>query len=324
MFKFFQKNKQAMTLAELLLVFVIMGIIATMTLVTLKPNEKSLKYIYYRMYNSIQTAFYNTSINMPEYIRNNPDMDMAFPTKAELFCKLLLEYINTEAGTNASCSNEKTVNVDNPDFSDDNVQFVASNGAKVWIGHSANKNKGEFSEYKGTDSTNTEFSLRYYWVFVDLNGKMAPNSPEPKGKNMADIVAFIVTEDYTVIPIGKPEVDPRYFIARVVYAAESSGTDDSDLVTSTGMSYLAAKRHAWGEAGKNFYVSANEPMTINFYDGENITNRSPFWLDYTSSEFDTTMAITVDDECGYVPPDSTTGTLEVEPDACYITIKDYY
>ena len=330
MLKFVNKFKFGMTLGELLVVFVIMGIIAGMTMVTVKPNEKSLKYIYYRIYNSIGTAFYNSSINISEELREDPAMDKSFPTTAELFCKLLLEYINTKEGTNASCSNTKTVNVDNPDFSDDNVQFIASNGVKVWIGHSANRAKGEFSIYNGKDSSNTDFSLRYYWVFADLNGQMGPNTPSAKGNKMADIVAFIVTEDYEVIPIGRPEVDSRYFVARVVYAS-TSGTEESDLNTSTTMSLLEAKRHAWGEPGKKFYVSANEPMSINFYDGQNITNKSPFWLDYNSTEFSTVMAQTVSKQCGYehtgddTDPDAPPTTVyDVEPDACYITIQDFY
>lgn len=332
-----------MTLGELLIVFIIMGIIATMTMVTVKPNEKSLKHVYYRIYNSIGTAFYNSSINMSEDLRDDPNMDKSFPTKAELFCKLLLEYINTQAGTNATCSNN-TVNVDNPDFSDDKVQFIASNGVKIWIGHSANKAPGEFSVYNGRDNTNTEFTLRYYWVFADLNGQMGPNSPTPRGGGMADIVPFIVTEDYEVVPMGRPEVDVRYFVARVVYSS-TSGTDDSDMDTSTTMSLLAAKRHAWGEADKKFYVSSNEPMSMNFYDGENITAASPFWIDYNSSEFSSIMAQTVNEQCGKevieTPGDGgtegdggedgedgttepTTPRYEVEPDACYITIQDFY
>ncbi len=330
MLKIFNKSKLAMTLGELLVVFVIMGIIATMTMVTVKPNEKSLKYVYYRIYNTLGTAFYNTSINIDDELKNDPAMDKTFPTTAELFCKVLLEYINTKDGTDVACSNDKAVDVDNPDFSDDNVQFIASNGVKFWIGHSrGDDNKGKFSTFGATDATGSAFTLRYYWVFADLNGDMGPNSPTPKGNGMADIVAFIVTEDFDVIPIGIPETDTRYFSARVVYSS-TTGTDESDFATSRPMSYLEAKRHAWGEPDKQFYVSSNEPMSMNFYDGTNITEASPFWLDYNSADLNEIMAQTVDAECGYNPtpvnPDEPDGAkiYQVEPDSCYISIKDFY
>ena len=333
MLKFIKNSKFGMTLGELLVVFVIMGIIATMTMVTVKPNEKSLKYVYYRMYNAIGTAFYNTSINMDDDLReemtNAGAIDKSFPTTAEYFCKMLLEYINTKEGTAVTCSDANTVDVDDPEFTNDNTQFIASNGVKVWIGHSKDAAPGSFSTYTGIDDTNTEFSLRYYWVFVDLNGDMGPNSPTPRGSGMADIVAFIVTEDYDVIPIGRPEVDTRYFVSTVEYSA-TTGLDNEDVNSSTTMSYLEAKRHAWGEPNKKFYVSANEPMTMNFYDGTNITAASPFWLDYNAAEFNDIMAQTVDPECGFNPQpidpeDPASGQVyEVEPDVCYINIKDYY
>ena len=158
---------------------------------------------------------------------------------------------------------------------------------------------------------------------------MGPNSPTARGNGMADIVAFIVTEDYDVIPIGRPEVDTRYFVTTVEYSA-TTGLDNEDVNSSMTMSYLEAKRHAWGEPNKQFYVSANEPMSMNYYDGVNITAASPFWLDYNNSEFNNIMAKTVDPECGFNPtpvnPEEPDGAqiYEVEPDVCYINIKDYY
>lgn len=322
-------NKRGMTLGELLVVFVIMGIIAGMTMVTVKPNEKSLKYVYYRIYNSIGTAFYNSSINMAQELREDPAMDKQFPTTAELFCKLLLEYMNSK-NDNTTCSNDKTVDVDNPVFSEENVQFIASNGVKIWIGHSKGaENKGNFSTLTATDNTNTEFSVRYFFVFADLNGGMGPNSPVSRGKGMADIVGFIVTEDYDVVPIGIPEVDPRYFTARVAYSI-NAGLDAEDVTTSMPMPYLQAKRHAWGMPSKAFYVSSNEPMSMNFYDGVNITNASPFWLDYNDEKYNEVMAETVNQNCGHnphqiAPDDEDSPTIyDVEADACYITIKDFY
>ncbi len=330
MFNFFEKikRKSAITLGELLVVFVIMGVIAGMTMVTVKPNEKSLKYMYYRIYNTLGTAFYNSSINIDPALRNHPAMDRQFPRTAELFCKLLLEYMNSKE-PNTTCSNDKTIDIDNPEFTNENVQFITSNGTKIWIGHSAGAAKGGFSTLTATDNTNSEFTLRYYFVFADLNGEMGPNSHLSNGRGMADIVAFVVTEDYDVVPLGIPEVDTRYFTARVAYSVVA-GLDAEDVTTSMPMPYLAAKRHAWGMPNKGFYVSANEPMSMNFYDGVNITQASPFWLDYNDAQYDSIMSATVNQNCGFnehpIDPsveDSPT-VYDVEPDACYITVKDYY
>jgi len=331
MFKIFDKfksNKLAMTLGELLIVFVIMGIIAGMTMVTVKPNEKSLKYVYYRIYNVLGTAFYNTSINISEELREDEDMDKQFPTTAELFCRMLLEYINTKEGA-ATCSNDKTINVDAPEFTDENVQFIASNGVKIWIGHSQGAEKGTFSTLTTLDNTNTTISVRYYFVFADLNGSSGPNSPIPRNSGMADIVGFIVTEDYDVVPIGVPEVDSRYLTARVAYSI-NAGLDAEDVAMSMPMPYLQAKRHAWGMPNKAFFITANEPMSMNFYDGVNITAASPFWIDYDSDQLNEVMSETVEPNCGHnqhhIDPNDEESAMiyDVEADACYLTIKDYY
>ena len=46
----FIKKEKAFTLAELMMVFVVIGIIASIAVVTIKPFEKSVKYLYYRMF----------------------------------------------------------------------------------------------------------------------------------------------------------------------------------------------------------------------------------------------------------------------------------
>lgn len=326
--KFLGNIHKGMTLAELLIVFVIMGIIATMTMVSIKPSEKSFKYVYNRVYNAIGTAFYNSAINISDDLKNDPDMKNGFPESAELFCKVLLEYINTKEGTDHTCSNN-TVNINNPVFSNDKVQFVASNSVKFWIGHT--DVAGKYSTYSGIDSTNSNYTIKYHIVFADLNGELGPNSAIPHGNGMADIVGFIVTEDFEVVPIGVPETDPRYVVARVVYSTIETGSGtSSEQDMSPTMSVLEAKRRAWGTPGR-MYISSNEPLSMNFYDGGKIYSTSPFWIDYNSPKYSAIMNKNADNPCRKTqpPPDPSDPeppppTIEVEPDACYVTIQDFY
>ena len=76
------RDRIAFTLAELMMVFVVIGIIASIAVVTIKPFEKSVKWLYYRMYNTINTAIYNSMFTKSEFPSNSVD-----------FCNALLEYI---------------------------------------------------------------------------------------------------------------------------------------------------------------------------------------------------------------------------------------
>ena len=121
-FRYSNVKKKAMTLAELLIVFTIMGVIAAMALHVARPLDKGLKYSYARIYHSLQTAIYNARTELPAYLAprttgcSNGEtlcsavgMDGDWPTTSENFCKMLVEYINfkpcsvKDYGNGAAC-----------------------------------------------------------------------------------------------------------------------------------------------------------------------------------------------------------------------------
>lgn len=56
MVKFFQK---AFSLAEMLIVLVIISIVVVFTLTLIKPDDSALRIQYYKAYNTVATAAYN-------------------------------------------------------------------------------------------------------------------------------------------------------------------------------------------------------------------------------------------------------------------------
>lgn len=332
MLKYIKNKKSAMTLAEVLVIFIIMGVIATLILVTAKPSDKSLKYVYYRMYHSLDIALYNSSINMDEELRkdiydtNNDYInegntfvgsDKYFPSKPSQLCKLLLEYINTKGGNNCSSADESVVDINNPDFSIE-PHFIASNGSKVWMGKSGDCTDSGIcyanNSYKSA-KTSTETPIRLAYVFVDLNGDMSPNSPIQRGETLADIVGFAITSDLEVVPLGVPTTDVRYFSASVVYANKAS-RDSDNLVTSNTMPFLQAKKLAWGDNEATDY-----PFTMS---NPGIGCDSPFFVGYTGEDKCASIpkGVSLDDNSEINDQEQSSDCEEM--DACYLEIKDYY
>ena len=147
-----------MTLAELLVVFTIMGVIAAMSIKSFNPFDKGLKYSYSNVYNSLRTAIYNARTQLPAYLsptaQNSAEgMDGDWPTTTENFCKMLVEYINfkpcsaKEYGANVQCKYSS----DNPsgnnlgaeiplNQSANNFQIANCHGTLINIGKSSASN----------------------------------------------------------------------------------------------------------------------------------------------------------------------------------------
>ncbi len=297
--------KKAFTLAEALLVFIIIGIIAAIGMSTVKPWQKSYKYSYSRMYNALSLAIYNHMINSTE--------ENSFPETADDFCKALLEWINT--ADNATTCRGSNVGLNPTSFPEERVRMMASNGTKIWIGSNTDNTPFILSQHIDASTIDT---VRYYMVFVDINGDRGPNTAEWKPTQMADIVAFAVTDKFKVIPLGYPEVDGRYLTAHVVYPVlettytDNTGTDSytgDEEIVSDPMSYYEAKINAYGNA-----IVAGNIDTYNFRDvfpyGSNF--RVDNYNDYyeTPPTFDNVS-------CAF------DGTTNPEP-VCSVKIYDYH
>lgn len=231
--------KKAFTLAETMMVFIIIGIIASISLHTIKPWEKAYKYSYLRMYNALSITIYNHMIN-------TVDQD-AFPADADALCKVLLNYMNTS--DNAQVCSGANLAPNPTSFPKDKIRLKTSNGSFIWIGAQSDKKPFVFE----TTKNDTKDSVRYYIVYVDLNGDRKPNTSKWTPEQMSDIVAYIVTDKFMVVPLGYPEVDSRYLIAHIVYPTldtetgedNSYYTGDEDII-SDPITYYEAKMQAYG------------------------------------------------------------------------------
>ncbi len=298
----FNNKKKAMTLAEMCIVFVIIGVIASIAVVTIKPFQKSVKWLYYKSYHTLGTAIYNAMLTKT-----------AFPEKSDDFCKALLEYINTsdklDSDAQARCkiSSNIPLTPSGSDFSDEKVQIFESNGVKLWI--SAGEGGKPFTHTE-VQTNGISASVNYYVVWADLNGSLGPNTTKTGSTNMADIVGFVVTETSEVVPVGLPELDTRYMYAKTVYTPTDS--DDEFSNVSEPMSYYEAKHMAFGSKSSEKYyetpAESNEIMSFNFQ--EDFPETSPLRVTYPS-QADT-------------PAMDTTNGCTAENSPCYVKIEEYY
>ena len=78
----FRKMK-GITIAEMMITLGIIGIIAMLALITIKPYDKTYKWLYVRIYHTLETAVYNSMMTRNE-----------FPQTTTAFCTMLTEYMN--------------------------------------------------------------------------------------------------------------------------------------------------------------------------------------------------------------------------------------
>lgn len=292
-------NKKAMTLAEVIFVFVIIGIIASLAIVTVKPWDKACKYSYSRMYHSLRLAFYNSMLTKTE-----------FPTTSTNFCKSLVEFINTSSNGD-NCAQTRDLTRNPRIFPEEKIQINASNGSRIWIGacdsaiNTASlkcEAAGKPFQHIETETSGATSTTKYYLVYVDLNGEKGPNTAQWSQKKVSDIVAFAVTDTLTVIPLGHPEVDNRYLLAHVVYP--QVGEDDPDGNVSEEMTYYEAKKYAWGNT-----VDSSDTMSLNIQN--DLTDDSYFKINYNTF-FPTTPAVDTANGCSAISS------------ACYVDIHEYH
>ena len=246
-------RKAAFSLPELLIFLAIVGVITVMMLTIIKPSEKALKYQYYNAYNTLNTAAYNIRqdvIDVNNALLENSglsytDEDKKFPDTAQTFCTRFAVdpdnpnhkygYINT---TEYNCNNFSALSsFSENSFTDSAMAFRASNSMKYYI------SGPKTSSFKD-DLDGGNVSIKYFIVWVDLNGDRRPNTPKWTKNRPADIVPFVVTDTGKVFPVGQPAVDRRYMQAYV----DIDSTESSEYTAST--TFYQAQQEAFG--GKQY------------------------------------------------------------------------
>ncbi len=204
------KKNRAFTLPELIVVFTLIGIISVVSLYTINNRFTDFFSRYFTAFDALHKAVYNTYTDTycrtdvtgttdcsSEYINKG----RPFPTNAASLCARLKEYLNAAEGV-GNCSNNVIGIPNDNQFTNNNLQFMLTNGFKFYL---SNKNDNV--------KTAQGEKIEYFIAYVDLNGSAKPNSyglPHP------DIVPFVITTTGEVIPIGYPIYDKTYATARVM------------------------------------------------------------------------------------------------------------
>ena len=311
---------KAFTIPELLIFLTIVGVISVFMLTIIKPGEKYLPYAYYSVYTALSEAAFNIredalDVNNGDNNNTAKEEDKVFPgvkadannqTEAqdaarELCKKLAIDpdsdpdnansgfeygYINT---TEYFCSaaNFKplslTSNITENDLNT-KMAFRATNSLRFYI--------SEMGSVSVPDNMNgnVEQTVKYFVVWVDLNGDRRPNITAWTQKKPADIVPFIITTSGTVIPAGAPIVDPRYTTVRIQYPLDSTLKYSAESLT-----FLDAQVRAYN---KKEYPSYELYSISN----SRFTDGTKGKVLYTSEEFNTKRSSilngsAVDDRC---------------------------
>ena len=253
------KKFKAFTLAEILIVFVIIGIIATVGVNTVKPWEKALKYSYSRIYNALALATYNAVVNGPRAEHSFPDGLAGSTTEnqgPEKFCQDLAYFMNnveTHCGNPPITKAEGNYKV----FDTTTPHIILSNGVKLWIG-APNSNHAYIQEIPLDNNKNSlKDTIIYYIVYADLTGDRKPNSPIWSERKAADVVAFAVTNHFVVVPLGYPVVDKRYLVAHVMRPISNEETGDDEEIPTDPMSFYEAATYAYGK----YMKSQGDPLS---------------------------------------------------------------
>ncbi len=300
-----KKTKQAFSIPELLIFMTIVGVICVMMMTIIKPNERYIPYAYYSAYDALSTAVYNIhqdAINNLTYGDDAiPDEDQYFPGARDSYedaapfapkelCKKLANnpnedddygYINT---IEYKCGGA----VSTPEQQPKAYHFRATNSMKFWI--------SSLQEIEIKDSlTNQQEAMRYFLVWVDLNGERKPNTTKSTASRPADIVPFLIFTNGSVIPTGNPISDTRYMTARIKYPGAVSE------YSKASYSYAEAQLRAYGK-GNEF--PTYDPNSIYTKTNTNELIKSTHTHDVESID-DT---ITRDEKCDYeegYPPSCT-------------------
>ena len=246
-------NKKAYNLAEMVMVIAIIGFIVMLLFNTINPSYKAVPLAYSRVFTSLEDAIYNSYEKIKQKNTlfpgegQNPDPFQS----AQQLCKLIAAspfedeessgYINTvvyNCGENFQTVPEY---IRSNTFNESNMAFQATNSMKFYI------SPLQQVKIKNAVSEKQIVAIRYFIVWVDLNGKKRPNSAFINKKGIIDIVPFIVTTRGNVLPAGYPTTDMRYFSAYVQYPL------DNTPMSSQSRTYYDAQTAAFNGREYPFY-----------------------------------------------------------------------
>ena len=253
------KKKLGLTMIELLITMVIIGIVTVFGLKTIIHNDKVVRYAYSNVYHSLDKALYNsfyaTALPNPFLTKDSvsgAEVTLNDNQRVTRLCNMFTEYINVSA---KSCNLPPVATINSATLQ--TPHFVSMNNVRFYIS----------KRFPASESSDHFFFL----VFADLNGAKKPNSMTYNPpKTDPDIFAFAALDIARVCPLGPPEIDQRFMQTRIVY--NDPNNSEVESFTQVSKPYYISKAEAWGyylksgrvDADESFYIEEN-PLTYNGY-----------------------------------------------------------
>lgn len=267
-------NKRAFTIPEILIFMVIVGVICTLMMTIIKPNEKYYRYAYYNAYYVLNTAGYNIyqdALDKKDADKTGStyqDTDKEFPQTSTALSKKLALSTSSSSPADEGYINTTFINNDNnvsKNPSASNLEkgketFIATNSMRFFI--AAQNDKKPFSISVKDSMTNQSINIKFFVIWVDLNGNRGPNTPVRTNNKKPDIVPFIMTTTGKVIPIGYPTVDTTYLSTRLEYFSDTTSSH-SQIDT-----FYNTRKKAFG----NKQYPYSDTLSIDFTDFVKNTN----------------------------------------------------
>lgn len=299
----FKLKDKAFTLAEFSVMLFVMSIVVLVTITTQKPFDKALSMAYNKAYRTLYYAAYNIGLDLTAAetfpVGNAVTLCNKLADETDGYINALHDSIFCDIGATAITD----LNADS--FTTLNRQFISTNGMIFYIATPVSGLGFLRSVTYNSSTTN----LYYCVVYVDLNGDQGPNTATWSQNQMADIVAFVVTQEGEVWPIGYPTVDTRYFSARVKYPDDADGY-------SKPMSYRDAKYAAWGNV-----TNPSNRQSIDFMYNPTNTDFASSTLLINSALFPSPPSVDTANGC---VANSATGVIPVVASPCDVEINQYY
>ncbi len=200
-------KKNAFTLAEIVIMLIIMGILSAILLQDTNPFLPKYKSLYYYLHKNVKKF-------TGELIAESSNKQLS--SNDVNFCSDLLNNLNAVGGQE-SCNAFYTGTIYDPyngltASTIDTPSFTLTNGQRFYL------------------STRLEdpISGGYRILAADLNGKSKPNETDK------DIVPFALKDDGTIIPLGEPINNKEYLSAIVkVYNGESGVTTGQTVMSGS-------------------------------------------------------------------------------------------
>ena len=212
------EKKTAFTLSELLIVFMLIGIITIASLYTINNRATDFFTRYYTAFDALNKAVYNTYTDTYCRVKgvsatgtsdcttkDQRKAGRAFPGDTATLCNRLKEYLNAAQGI-GKCSGDKgniIITANDDAFTDNKIQFALTNGFRFYL-----------SGPKSISIKNN--TIGYFVAYIDLNGSGKPNKFGIENNARPDIVPFVILKTGEVIPIGYPIYDTSYATARIL------------------------------------------------------------------------------------------------------------